>query len=99
GAAVRLADVAEVVDSVEDLRNQGLANGRPSVPVILSREPGANIIDTVARVKEVLPQLRASIPAGAELTAASDRTTTIRASLRDVEYTLPLPSAVRILAW
>ncbi len=92
-----MADVAEVVDSVEDLRNQGLANGRPSVLVILSREPGANIIDTVDRVKEVLPQLRASIPAGAELTMASDRTTTIRASLRDVEYTLAIAIALVIL--
>ena len=97
GAAVRLADVGEVVDSVEDLRNQGLANGRPSVLVILSREPGANIIDTVDRVKDVLPQLRASIPAGAELAVASDRTTTIRASLRDVEYTLVIAIALVIL--
>ena len=97
GAAVRLSDLAEVVDSVEDLRNQGLANGRPSVLVILSREPGANIIDTVDRVKDVLPQLRASIPAGAELAVASDRTTTIRASLRDVEYTLAIAIALVIL--
>jgi multidrug efflux pump len=97
GAAVRLSDVAEVVDSVEDLRNQGLANGRPSVLVILSREPGANIIDTVDRVKDVLPELRASIPAGAELTVASDRTTTIRASLRDVEYTLLIAIGLVIL--
>ena len=97
GAAVRLSDVGEVVDSVEDLRNQGLANGRPSVLVILSREPGANIIDTVDRVKDVLPQLRASIPAGAELAVASDRTTTIRASLRDVEYTLAIAIALVIL--
>jgi multidrug efflux pump len=97
GAAVRLSDVSEVVDSVEDLRNQGLANGRPSVLVILSREPGANIIDTVDRVKDVLPQLRASIPAGAELAVASDRTTTIRASLRDVEYTLAIAIALVIL--
>jgi len=97
GAAVRLSDLAEVVDSVEDLRNQGLANGRPSVLVILSREPGANIIDTVDRVKDLLPQLRASIPAGAELAVASDRTTTIRASLRDVEYTLAIAIALVIL--
>jgi multidrug efflux pump len=97
GAAVRLSDVGLVVDSVEDLRNQGLANGRPSVLVILSREPGANIIDTVDRVKDVLPQLRASIPAGAELAVASDRTTTIRASLRDVEYTLAIAIALVIL--
>ena len=97
GSAVRLSDVAEVVDSVEDLRNQGLANGHPSVLVILSREPGANIIDTVDRVKELLPQLRASIPAGAELAVASDRTTTIRASLRDVEYTLVIAIVLVIL--
>ena len=97
GSAVRLSDVAEVVDSVEDLRNQGLANGQPSVLVIISREPGANIIDTVDRVKDELPQLRASIPAGAELTVASDRTTTIRASLRDVEYTLIIAIALVIL--
>jgi multidrug efflux pump len=67
------------------------------VLVILSREPGANIIDTVDRVKDVLPQLRASIPAGAELAVASDRTTTIRASLRDVEYTLAIAIALVIL--
>jgi multidrug efflux pump len=97
GAAVRLADVAEVVDSVEDLRNQGLANGQPSVLVILRREPGANIIDTVDRVKALVPELRASIPAGAELTVASDRTTTIRASLRDVELTLVIAVALVIL--
>ena len=97
GAAVRLSDVAEVVDSVEDLRNQGLANGRPSVLVILRREPNANIIDTVDRVKTLVPELQASIPAGAELSVASDRTTTIRASLRDVELTLMIAVALVIL--
>jgi multidrug efflux pump len=97
GAAVRLSDVAEVVDSVEDVRNQGLANGQPSVLVILRREPGANIIDTVDRVKALVPELRASIPAGAELSIASDRTTTIRASLRDVELTLVIAIALVIL--
>jgi multidrug efflux pump len=94
---VRLADVAEVVDSVEDLRNQGLANGQPSVLVLLRREPGANIIDTVDRVKALVPELRASLPAGAELSVASDRTTTIRASLRDVELTLVIAIALVIL--
>jgi len=97
GAAVRLADVAEVVDSVEDLRNQGLANGQSSVLVILSREPGANIIETVDRVKELLPQLRASIPAGVEIAVASDRTTTIRQSLLDVEYTLIIAIVLVVL--
>jgi multidrug efflux pump len=88
GAAVRLSDVADVVDSVEDLRNQGLANGKPSVLVILYREPGANIIDTVDRVKALLPELSASVPAAVNVMVASDRTTTIRASLHDVEITL-----------
>ncbi len=97
GAAVRLSDVAEVVDSVEDLRNQGLANGHPSVLVILFRQPGANIIDTVDRVTALLPQLRASIPADIDLSVAMDRTTTIRASLRDVERTLAISIALVVL--
>ena len=90
GAAVRLADLGEIVDSVEDLRNQGLANGRPSVLAIIYRQPGANIIDVVDRVQALLPQLRASIPTDIDLTVANDRTTTIRASLHDVERTLAI---------
>ncbi len=86
--AVRLSDVAEVVDSVEDLRNQGLSNGEPSVLVIVFRQPGANIITTVDRVVAMLPQLSASIPADINLINAIDRTTTIRASLHDVQITL-----------
>ena len=78
GAAVRLTDVADVVDSVEDLRNLGLADGKPAVLVILYREPGANIIDTVDRVKALLPELQASLPAAVELTPVMDRTQTIR---------------------
>ena len=62
GAAVRLSDVAEVVDSVQDLRNAGMANGKPSVLVIINRQPNANIIETVDRVTALLPSLRASIP-------------------------------------
>ncbi|MGE5537771.1 MAG: efflux RND transporter permease subunit [Gemmatimonas sp.] len=88
GAPVRLSDVAEVVDSVENLRNAGLANGKPSVLVILNREPGANIIQTVDRVRELLPQLRAAIPSAIDIDVAVDRSTTIRTSLRDVERTL-----------
>ncbi|HEX7966810.1 MAG TPA: efflux RND transporter permease subunit, partial [Stellaceae bacterium] len=88
GAVVRLSDVAEVRDSVEDLRNQGLANGKPSVLLIIYRQPGANIIDTADRVMALLPQLEASIPSSIDVTLAADRTTDIRASLHDVERTL-----------
>ena len=87
-AAVRLGDVADVQDSVEDLRNAGLFNGRPSVLVIIFRQPGANILDTVDRVKALLPQLEASLPADVSVGVASDRTTTIRGSLRDTLRTL-----------
>jgi multidrug efflux pump len=88
GAAVRLADVGEVTDSVENLRNAGLANGKPSILVILFRQPGANIIGIVDRVKALMPQLRASVSPAIDIALAVDRSTTIRASLRDVEITL-----------
>ncbi|HWI27362.1 MAG TPA: efflux RND transporter permease subunit [Stellaceae bacterium] len=88
GAAVRLSDVADVVDSVENLRNGGLSGGKPAVLLILYRQPGANIIDTVDGIYRVLPQLKASIPADIDITPVLDRTTTIRASLHDVERTL-----------
>jgi multidrug efflux pump len=87
-AAVRLGDVAEVVDSVQDLRNEGRANGQPSILVIVYRQPGANIIDTVDRLTQELPQLKAAMPSDVEFTLASDRSTTIRASLRDTRWTL-----------
>jgi multidrug efflux pump len=89
-AAVRLADVADVEDSVQDLRNDGRANGEPSVLVILARQPGANIIDTVDQVKAELPQLKASLPSDVELSIVSDRSQTIRASLNDTKWTLLL---------
>ncbi|MGF6410479.1 efflux RND transporter permease subunit [Paraburkholderia sp. MM5482-R1] len=88
GAPVKLSDMGEVVDSVEDLRNLGLFNGKRSVLVILYRQPGANIIETVDRVKAMLPQLHASLPADVDIAPTSDRSTTIRASLRDTERTL-----------
>jgi multidrug efflux pump len=88
GAAVRLSDVGEVVDSVQDLRNAGISNGKQAVLVILYRQPGANIIDTADRVRELLPQLKASIPSAIDLNVVMERTTTIRASLREVERTL-----------
>jgi multidrug efflux pump len=90
GAAVQLADVADVEDSVQDLRNEGRANGEPSVLVILSRQPGANIIDTVDQVKAELPQLQAALPSDVNLTIVSDRSATIRASLNDTKWTLVL---------
>ncbi len=96
-AAVRLADVAEVVDSVQDLRNAGLANGEPAVLLILNRQPNANIIDTVDRVKAVLPMLAASIPRAIDLAVVLDRTPTIRASLRDTERSLMVSIALVIM--
>ena len=97
GAAVRLSDVAEVVDSVEDVRNKGAADGKPSVILTLFRQPGANIIETVDRVMALLPSLKASIPGGIEMTVPMERTGTIRASLRDVERTLMISVALVIL--
>ncbi len=88
GAAVRLSDVADVEDSVENLRNAGLSQGKPAVLVILFRQPGANIIKTVDSVKAAIPQLMAAMPADMNLLIANDRTTTIRSSLRDTEMTL-----------
>ena len=97
GAAVRLSDVAEVQDSVENIRNLGLANGQPAVLVILYRQPGANIIDTVARVIALIPALKASIPTDIEMNVANDRTVTIRASLQAVKLTLLLAISLVIL--
>ena len=88
GRPVRLDDVASVDDSVEDLRNAGLSNGRPAIVVVIFRQPGANIIDTVDQVRALLPPLRASIPAAIDLGVVLDRSTTIRAALHDVERTL-----------
>src|SRR3954468_7199585 len=88
GGVVRLQDVADVQDSVEDIRNTGVANGKPAVLMIVFRQPGANIIEAVDHVKELLPQLQASIPAGIKLEVALDRTTTIRASVADIQITL-----------
>jgi multidrug efflux pump len=90
GRPVQLADVASVDDAVEDVRTAGLANGKPAVLLVIFRQPGANIIDTVDRVRGLLPQLQASIPGAVDLSVAMDQTTTIRASLHDVERTLVL---------
>ncbi len=88
GTAVRLSDVGDVIDSVQNVRNAGYMDGKKSVTMIIFRQPGANIIETVDRVKGAIPALKASIPAGIEITNVFDRTTTIRASLGDVERSL-----------
>ena len=88
GAPVRLGDVASVQDSVSDVRNIGLANGKPSVLIIVFRQPGANIIETVDRVIALLPYLQSSISPAISLTIAMDRTVTVRASVKDIEFTL-----------
>ncbi|HEY2845236.1 MAG TPA: efflux RND transporter permease subunit, partial [Bryobacteraceae bacterium] len=90
GAAVRLGDVADVQDSVENINTAGLANGKPAVLIIVFRQPGANIIDTVDHVYSVLPQLRAAISPAINISVVLDRTTTVRASVHDIEITLLL---------
>ena len=97
GAAVRLRDVAEVVDSVQDLRNYGATNGRPAILLFVLKEPGANIIQTVQRVRELLPRLQASIPPAIDVQVVSDRTPTIRASLREVERALAIAIGLVVL--
>jgi len=97
GAAVRLGDVADVQDSVSDVRNLGLANGKPGVLIIVFRQPGANIIATVDRVRALMPYLQSSISPAIELTIALDRTVTVRASVKDIEFTLLLSIVLVIL--
>ena len=97
GAAVRLKDIANISDSVEDIRAFGLADGKPSINVMIFRQPGANIVATVDRIRELLPQLDAQIPAGIDLQVAMDRTATIRASLHDVQFTLVISIVLVIL--
>jgi multidrug efflux pump len=97
GGAVILSNVARVSDSVEDIRTAGFANGKPAVLVIVFRQPGANIIATVDRVRSLLPELKASIPAAINLSILMDRTTTIRASVRDIEYALSIAVGLVIL--
>jgi multidrug efflux pump len=97
GGAVQLQDVGEVVDSQQNLRQAGFLNGKPSVNMIIFRQPGANIITTVDAVKAALPALQASIPKGQHVTTILDRTLTIRASVRDVEVTLLISVVLVIL--
>jgi multidrug efflux pump len=97
GAAVRLPDVGSVQDSVEDVRTGGLVNGKRAVMVVIFRQPNANIIDTVDRVKAILPQLQASLPGGIDFSILQDRTPPIRGSLRDVEISLIISFGLVIL--
>jgi multidrug efflux pump len=97
GNPVRLTDVANVTDSVEDIRNLGLSKGKPAVLVIISRQPQANIIETVDRVRDLLPRLQADIPPATELAIASDRSTVIRASLKAVEASLAIAIVLVVL--
>ena len=96
-APVRVGDVAEVQDSVADIRNAGYANGKPSVLLIIFRQPGANIIDTVRRIDAIMPQLKQEIPSGIDFTKIMDQTTTISASIHDVERTLVIAVFLVIL--
>jgi multidrug efflux pump len=97
GAAVRLRDVASVVDSVQDVRNYGAADGKPAISLFIQKEPGANVIETVARVREILGRLQASIPPAIDVKVISDRTPTIRASLREVERAMAIAVGLVIL--
>jgi len=97
GAAVKLSAVASVQDGVEDVRTAGNMNGMPAVLVVVSRQPGANIIDTVDRVRAAFPQLAASIPSAIQWTVVLDQTTTIRASVNEVERTLLASIALVVL--
>src|SRR5215470_5362814 len=97
GAAIKLSDIGTVSDSVENTMTAGFVNGKPSILIIVFRQPGANIIDTVDRIYDAIPSLKASIPAAINLTIVLDRTTTIRASVHDVEITLMISVCLVIL--
>ena len=97
GQAVRLQDVAEVVDSVQDVRNFGVANGKPAVLLQVYKQPGANILEAVERVRSLLPALQASIPAAIDIEVVSDRTPTLRASVKEVERALLIAVALVVL--
>jgi multidrug efflux pump len=97
GGPVRLGDVADVQDSVADVRNVGLANGKPGVLIVLFRQPGANVIETVDRVRALMPYLQSSISPAIKLQVVSDRTLTVRASVKDIESTLLISIVLVIL--
>ena len=97
GAPIRLSDVAEVIDGQENKRTLGLFNGTPAIIVIITRQPGANVIETVDSVRALIPELQAQLPADVKLQVASDRTLSIRASLHEIEMTLILSILLVVL--
>lgn len=97
GAAVRLSDVAKVVSEAENIRLAAWANREPAVILNIQRQPGANVIEVVDRVKDLLPQLQASLPATVDVTVLTDRTVTIRASVKDVQFELMLSIALVVM--
>jgi multidrug efflux pump len=97
GTAVRVSDIGEAVESTENIRNSGYSNGKPAILLILFRQPGANIIDTVDGVRETLPRLMAEMPQSISMKVAMDQTVTIRASVHDTERTLMISVALVIL--
>ncbi len=97
GAVVLLRDVADVLDSVQDVRNYGVANGKPAILLQIVKQPGANILEAADRVRALLPQLRAAIPAAIDLEVISDRTPTLRASVREVKFALVLAVALVVM--
>ncbi len=97
GDAVKLADVANVRDSIEDVRTTGLVNGKPAILLVVFRQPGANIIETVDSVSNLLPQLEASLPGAIKLSVVLDRSPSIRGSLKDVEHSLIISGLLVVL--
>ena len=97
GAPIRLEDIAEVVDSMQDLRNDGISNGKPAVLILLYRQPGANIIEVANRVRDILPQLQAAVPQAIDVNVVMERTTTIRASIYETERTLLIAMGLVIM--
>ncbi len=97
GRAVRLSDVAEVIDSVQDIRNYGATNGQPAITLMLQKQPGANVLQVVERVRTLLPSLQASIPASVELRVVSDRTPNLQASIFEIQKSLAFSVALVIL--
>jgi multidrug efflux pump len=97
GAPVKISDVAEVIDGLENTKVGASYKGTPAIVVDVQRQPGANVIETVERVRAELPRLRRAMPAGAKLTIVNDRTTTIRASIHDVQFTLMLSVVLVVL--
>ena len=97
GAPVKISDLADVIDGLENTKVGASYRGKPAIVIDVQRQPGANVIETVQRVRAELPRLRRAMPAGADLTIVNDRTTTIRASIHDVQFTLVLSIALVVL--